>query len=154
MTLVKFNPINDLLQVEKEFNRLFSDFEKRFGFFDSRDIDSDSENVTWLPLTDIYEDNDNFKLKIDLPGVEKDDVKITFANNQISISGERKQHSESENHKYHRVERSYGKFYRSFDLPKEIEQDKISAEFKNGQLTIIIPKSEKVKPQQIEVKVN
>lgn len=154
MTLVRFNPINDLLQVEKEFSRIFNDFEKRFGFFNDKSLEQGDENLMWLPLTDIYEDNDNFKLKLDLPGVEKEDVKITFTDNQISISGERKQINESENSKYHRIERNYGKFYRSFDLPKEIEQDKISAEFKNGQLTITIPKSEKAKPQSIEVKIN
>lgn len=154
MTLVRFNPMNELLQVEKEFGKIFNDFEKRFGYFDERRSEREIENSTWLPLTDIYEDAENFKLNLDLPGVEKNDVKITFANNQISISGERKQISDSENYKYHRVERSHGKFYRSFDLPKEIEPDKISAEFKNGQLSINIPKSEKIKPQQIEVNVN
>jgi HSP20 family protein len=154
MTLVRFNPMNELFEVEKQFSRMFDDFEKRFGFKSGLEIDSEADNAVWSPLTDIYEDNDNFKLKLDLPGIEKDDVKITFSNNQISISGERKQETESDNHKYHRIERSYGKFYRSFDLPKDIEQDKITADFSNGQLTINIPKSETAKPRQIEVKVN
>ncbi|PJA96706.1 MAG: heat-shock protein [Ignavibacteriales bacterium CG_4_9_14_3_um_filter_34_10] len=154
MTLVRFNPMNELFEVEKQFSRMFSDFEKRFGFKNGFEPESESENAVWSPLTDIYEDNDNFKLKLDLPGIAKDEVKITFSNNQISISGERKQEPESENHKYHRVERSYGKFYRSFDLPKEVDQEKISADFKNGQLTVNIPKLELAKPRQIEVKVN
>ncbi|GAB4129949.1 MAG: Hsp20/alpha crystallin family protein [Ignavibacteriales bacterium] len=154
MTLIRFNPMNEFFEVEREFNRMMSDFEKRFGIRNSSEVEGDSENAVWTPLTDIYEDNDSFKLKLDLPGVEKDDVKITFANNQISISGERKQIEESENHKYHRIERSFGKFYRSFDLPKEINHEKISADFKDGQLVITIPKNEAAKPKQIEVKVN
>lgn len=154
MTLVRFNPMNEIFDVEREFNRMMNEFEKRFGIRSSLEIENDSENAVWAPLTDIYEDNESFKLKLDLPGVEKDDVKITFANNQISISGERKKIEESENHKYHRIERSFGKFYRSFDLPKEINHEKISADFKDGQLIINIPKSEAAKPKQIEVKVN
>lgn len=150
MTLVKFNPINELLDSENQFFKIANYLA---GFVGNKYTDSEIEKSDWFPTADIYEDKDNFKLKLDLPGVEKDDVKITFANNQISVSGERKQLTETENHKYHLIERSYGRFYRSFDLPKEIEQDNISAEFKNGQLTINVPKSEKIKPKQIEVKI-
>jgi HSP20 family protein len=154
MTLIRFNPMRELVEVEREFNKIFSDFDRRFGFSRRRDEENELDEATWAPLTDIYEDNDNFQVKLDLPGVEKEDVKISYSDGQISISGERKQDIENENYKYHRVERSYGKFYRSFDLPKEISEEKISAEFKNGQLNIIIPKSEKAKPRMIDVKVN
>lgn len=154
MTLVRFNPMRELMEVEKEFNRLFGDFDRRFGFGAARERDEDFDNAVWSPLADIYEDNDYFKLKLDLPGLSKDDVKISFNNGQLVITGERKHEQENENYKYHRIERSYGKFYRSFDLPKEIEGDKITAEFKNGQLNISIPKSEKAKPKLIDVKVN
>lgn len=154
MALIRYNPMRELMEVEKEFSKLFSDFDKRFGFGQGREKDESYDDAVWSPFSDIYEDNDNFKLKLDLPGLTKDDVKISYSNGEVSISGERKFEEETENHKYHRIERSYGKFYRSFTLPKEIDEDKINAEFKNGQLTVTIPKSEKAKPRQIEVKVN
>jgi HSP20 family protein len=111
------------------------------------------ENAVWAPLTDISEDEDNFVLKLDLPGIKKENVKINYENGQLSISGERKHESEKKNAKFHRVERSYGKYFRSFNLPSKIQEDKIDAEFKDGQLTITVPKSEEAKPKQIEVKV-
>jgi HSP20 family protein len=151
MTLVKFNPMKDLLDVEREFNRLFNVFR---GRFDSDDSNAELENAVWMPLADIYEDNDNIKLKLDIPGVSKDDVKISYSDGMLSISGERMQESESKNSKYHRVERVYGKFYRSFTLPQKIREDKIEAEFKNGQLIVSIPKSEEAKPREISIKVN
>ncbi len=154
MTLVRFNPMRELFEVEKEFNKLFSDFDRRLGFGYRDEKNEEYEDASWSPLTDIYEDENGFKLKLDLPGVKKEDVKISFSNGEISISGERKQELGSDNSKYHRVERVHGKFYRSFNLPKEINEEKISAEYTNGQLIVAIPKSEKVKPKQIEVHVN
>ena len=106
-----------------------------------------------MPLTDISENDDNYVLHLDLPGIEKDDVKISYSDGELSISGERKQEKESKDSKYHRVERSFGKYFRSFTLPEKIKADKIDAEFKNGQLTITVPKSEETKPKEIEVKV-
>ncbi|HEY7751881.1 MAG TPA: Hsp20/alpha crystallin family protein [Ignavibacteriaceae bacterium] len=154
MTLVRFNPVRDLLNVEKEFNRMFRSFEDRFGFSKKEDTENGYENAVWMPLTDIYEDKDNYKIKADLPGIKKNDVKISFSNGELSISGERIQEEESKDSRTHRVERVYGKYYRSFTLPKEIKEDKIKAEFKDGQLTITIPKAEEVKPKEIEISVN
>ncbi len=151
MTLVKFNPMRDLLDVEREFNRLFNVFR---GRFDTDETTSELENAVWMPLADICEDNDHFKLKLDVPGVSKDDIKISYSDGKLNISGERRQESESENSKYHRVERVYGKFYRSFTLPQKIREDKIEAEFKNGQLIVNVPKSEEAKPREISIKVN
>lgn len=152
MTLVRFNPMRDLLNIEKEISRLFNSFESRLGF-PKKDVDEDLENAVWSPLTDISEDKDNFFLKLDLPGVSKDDVKISYNNGQLCISGERKQEKEEKDKTYHRVERVYGKYYRSFTLPKEIKVDEISAEFKDGQLSITIPKAEEIKPKELEIKV-
>ncbi len=104
------------------------------------------DNAVWMPLTDISEDNDNFYLKADLPGIKKEDVKISYTDGTISISGERSQEKETKEKKFHRIERSYGKYYRSFNVPAEIKEDKIKAEFKDGQLTITIPKADEVKP--------
>lgn len=152
MSIVRFNPLRELLDVEREFNKLFSTFNNRFGVDKTSDVNYD--NAVWSPFTDIYEDNDNFKLKVDLPGLNKEDVKITYQDGSLAISGERKQDKETSNSKYHRVERMYGKFYRTFALPQKIKHDNIEAEFANGQLTIVIPKAEEAKPKQLEIKVN
>jgi len=89
MTLVKFNPVRDLIDFEREFNKMFNSLENRFGISKSKDVDAEYENAVWMPLTDIYENKDNFSLKIDLPGIKKEDVKISFTNGKLNISGER-----------------------------------------------------------------
>jgi len=154
MTLVKFNPVRDLLNVEREFNRMFNSLGSRFGITHQGDIDEEYDNAVWMPLTDISEDNDNFYLKADLPGIKKEDVKISYTDGAISISGERSQEKETKEKKFYRIERSYGKYYRSFNVPTEIKEDKIKAEFKDGQLTITIPKADEVKPKEIDIKVS
>jgi HSP20 family protein len=106
-----------------------------------------------MPLTDIIEEDDKYILRMDLPGIDKKDVKISYANGELTISGERKQEKVSKKATYHRIERAFGKYYRSFSLPEKIVEDKIEAEFKDGQLTITIPKAEDAKPKEIEVKV-
>ena len=153
MALVKWNPSKELLSIEREFNRMFNSFSNRFGFGNGDDVDKEYENAVWSPLSDIYEDKENYVLTLDLPGIKKDNVKISYVDGQLNISGERKQEKESKDGTYHRVERSYGKYFRSFSLPKEIKNDKIDAEFKDGQLTIIVPKAEEVKPKEIDIKV-
>jgi HSP20 family protein len=152
MTLVKFNPARELLNVEREFNKMFNTLGNRFSLT-KRDTDEEYENAVWMPLTDIYENNDNYYIKADLPGVKKGDVKISYNDGTLSISGERAQEKETKETKYHRVERSFGKYYRSFNLPKEIKNDKIEAEFVDGQLNVTIPKAEEVKPKQIDIKI-
>lgn len=153
MTLIKYNPSKDLLDLEREFNRIFNSFGNRFGLTKSKESDEEYENAVWMPLTDIYEDKDKFTLKIDLPGIKKEDVKIAYSNGSLNISGERVQESETKDAKCHRMEKSYGKYFRSFSLPELIQEDKINAEFNNGQLTITVPKAEEAKPKEIEIKV-
>ena len=153
MAIVRFNPVRDLLDVEREFNRMFSNLGSRFGIA-KKDGDEEYENAVWMPLTDIYEDKDNYKIKADLPGIKKNDVKISFSNGELSISGERAQEQETKDGKCHRAERTFGRYFRSFTLPKEIKEDKIKAEFKDGQLTVTIPKADEVKPKEIEISVN
>ena len=153
MSLIKFNPVRDLLSVEREFQKFFSDFENRFGFPSHRESSAELESAVWTPMTDVYEDKDGYKLQLDLPGLKKEDVKISYANGQLKISGERKEQTEDKNGKYHRVERTFGKFYRSFTLPDKIREGEIEAEFKDGQLSISIPKAEEAKPKELEIKV-
>jgi HSP20 family protein len=154
MAIVRFNPVRDLLNVEREFNRMFKSMNDRFGLSKKEDIGEEYENAIWMPLTDIYEDKDDYKIKADLPGIKKDGVKISFSDGKLSISGERALKEETKDSKCHRIERTFGKYYRSFTLPKEIKEDKIKADFKDGQLTVTIPKAEEVKPKEINIKIN
>ena len=107
----------------------------------------------WAPVVDISEDNLEYLIKAELPEVKKEDVKITMADGMLTITGERKFEKEENGKKYHRVERAYGSFGRSFSLPDDVSPAKVSAEFKDGLLTVCLAKDEKAKPQQIEVKV-
>lgn len=152
MSLVKWNPSRELLNIEKEFNRMVNALTGRFGF--KKELDEELENASWMPLTDIVETKDNYTFKLDIPGVKKEDVKISLVNGTLSVSGERKQEKESKDSRLHRIERTYGSYYRSFTLPQLIKEDKIEAEFKDGALTITVPKSEEAKPKEIEIKVN
>lgn len=131
---------------------MFNNFEKRFGFGNGSDRD-EYENAVLAPLTDISETKDNYIFKMDLPGINKNDLKISYIDGQLNISGERKQEKEDKDSKYHRVERSYGKYFRSFSLPIQIKEDAINAEFKDGQLIVTVPKSEEAKPKELEIKV-
>ena len=153
MALVKWNPSRELLSIEREFNKMFNSLSNRFGFGNGDDVDKEYENAVWSPSSDIYEDKENYVLTLDLPGIKKDNVKISYVDGQLNISGERKNEKESKDGTYHRVERSYGKYFRSFSLPKEIKDDKIDAEFKDGQLTITVPKADEVKPKEIDIKI-
>jgi HSP20 family protein len=150
MALVRFNPMRDLLEVEREFNKLFNSFGRRFLDTNGKE---ELENVVWMPLSDITENKDSFAIKIDIPGIKKDDVKISYSDGQLSISGERKEEKESSDTTYHRMERTYGKFFRSFNLPQKIKYDQIEAVFNDGQLLITVPKSEEAKPKEIDIKV-
>lgn len=154
MALIRFNPVQELLNVEREFNRLFNLFDNRYGLPRGEQSNDELENAVWSPTADIYENPDSFQLKLDLPGIKKEEVKISYLDGILKVSGERIQEKDEENGTYHRVERVYGKFYRSFTLPKEIKTDAIGAEFSNGQLKITIPKAEQAKPKELEIKVS
>jgi len=154
MSLVRWNPArelatwpSDLFGIQREMNRMFDNAFR----FDTRD--GDSEFTAWTPAVDIAEHDDQFVVKVELPGVNKDDVKITLENNILTIRGEKKQEKETKKENYHRVERSYGSFQRSFTLPTTVKSDKIDAVYKDGILHIALPKAEEAKPKQIEVKV-
>ena len=108
----------------------------------------------WSPLVDISEDDREYVIKAELPEVKKEDVKVTAEAGMLTIMGERKFEYAEHGKKYHRVERSYGTFGRSFALPPDANPSKFTAEFKDGVLTVHLLKDEKVKPQQVEVTVS
>jgi HSP20 family protein len=114
------------------------------------------ESITlpeWTPLADITEDDREYVIKAELPELRKEDVKVTVENGVLTISGERKFEKEEKQKKYHRVERGYGSFVRTFALPEDADADKVKAVFKQGMLEVHLPKNEKAKPKQIEVQV-
>lgn len=108
----------------------------------------------WTPSVDISEDANGYHIKAELPEVKKEDVHVTVENGVLSIRGERRFEKEETNRKFHRVERSYGSFLRSFSIPDDTDPSGVSAEYKDGVLNILLPKSEEKKPKRIEVSVN
>jgi HSP20 family protein len=146
MALVRWNPMGDLMQMREEMDRLFNQFTKRGDGEESAWI-----RGVWAPSVDIYESEDAFVLKAELPGFTKDDVQIELHNNRLTVRGERKQETEAKEEQYHRRERAYGRFERSFMLPTMIDADKVTANFKNGVLELRLPKSEKAKPKRIAI---
>jgi HSP20 family protein len=108
----------------------------------------------WVPSVDVSETNGEYQIKAEIPDVKKEDVKVTLEDGVLTIQGQRKQEKEDKGTKYHRVERAYGSFVRSFTLPDLVDEQKVNAEFKDGVLNLQLPKSEKAKPKAIEVTVS
>jgi len=109
----------------------------------------------WVPIVDVSENDAAYLIKGEIPGVKKDDVKVTIEDGMLTMRGERKQEKEDKGEKYHRIERSYGSFVRSFRLPEDADETGIKAEFKDGLISVTLPKTEKAKskPKEIEVTV-
>ncbi len=147
--LAKWDPLRELDDFS---NRLSSVFER--SPVQKRDENGWFIQGKWAPLVDISEDEQEYLIKAELPGIEKDQVKVTVENGILLITGERTSEHEEKNRKYHRVERSYGSFIRSFSLPDDADGTKVKAEFKNGVLKVHLPKDENAKPKSIEIKVN
>lgn len=140
----------------KEMEDLQSRIAKLWGLSPSRVTEGGKESMTvaeWAPLVDIVEDEKEWLVKAELPEVKKENVKVAVEEGVLSITGERKFEKEEKDRKYHRIERSYGSFMRSFSLPEGADASKVSAEFADGILKVHLPKGEKAKPKSVEVKV-
>ncbi len=146
-SLSKWEPFKDMVTLRDDFDRLFRSLFSRFPGF------HEGEDDFWSPAMDIEEDNDNIVVKTEIPGMKKDDIMVSVRNNMLTVSGERKQKTETKNKTYHRIERSHGKFSRTVTLPSEVEADKVKAAYKDGVLSITLPKPASAKPKQIEVKI-
>ncbi len=147
--LTRWNPFREMEELQ---NRLLS----AFNLVPNRRGEG-QESITvaeWAPLVDIIEDDKGYLIKAELPEMRKDDVKVTVENGVLTISGERKLEKEEKGRRYHRVERAYGSFARSFTLPDDADAEKVGAEFRDGVLKVHVAKSESAKPKQIEVKVS
>ncbi len=148
MTLVRRDPISELRTLQEDFNRVFSSVFPR--------LFSHEEGLSgggWSPSVDIYENEEAFTLEADLPGVKPEDFKLSIENRTLTLQGERRFEKKSESDNYHRVERSYGSFTRTFTLPSTINVEEVQAEFKDGILRVTLPKREEVKPRQIQIQV-
>ncbi|RJR30359.1 MAG: Hsp20/alpha crystallin family protein [Candidatus Latescibacterota bacterium] len=147
MAIVRWNPVRDMFGLQEEMNMLFDDF---FGL---EKRGEDIGMVRWAPRVDIVEANGGYELHADLPGMKKEDIKIEIQDNMLTLRGERKLEDEKKNKNFRLTERFYGQFIRTFTLPENVNRDQIEAEFKDGVLKLAIPKVEKAKPKEIEVKV-
>lgn len=146
MTLVRWSPLRNAFTVKSELDRLFDNFlSERVGSSDNISDD--------LPLIDVEETDHEFLVTAEVPGMQKKDIKITFENNYLNISGEKKEIRENKDHNFYQKERTYGKFSRSIAIPAGVMLDKIDAEYEQGVLTVKIPKTEEAKPKQIDIKV-
>ena len=145
MNIVRYDPFRDLRGLQDEVNRLFS------STF-SRGSDEQMFGGAWSPSVDIYENKDNIVLEAELPGMKSEDVNISIENNVLTISGERKFEKKDDSDNFHRVERGYGSFTRSFTLPPSVSSENATAEFENGILHLTLAKREEAKPRRIEIK--
>jgi HSP20 family protein len=147
MKITKWSPYSDLVNMYDRWNRVFGE-----DFHD----ESSKNGLTpsaWRPMTDIYENKDAYVFKIELPGFKKEDIKIEFSGDTLTLRGERNQEEETKNENCHRLERSYGMFERSFTIPKNIDAQKIVATLKDGVLMLTIPKVEEAKTKAIPISV-
>lgn len=145
MALVKWEPI-------REIEDLFDRYTSKLGWPTSLSREAFSTQE-WSPKVDIVETDKEFTIKAELPDVKKEDVKVNIENGELCISGERKQEKEENGKKFHRIERFYGSFMRSFTLPGNVDETNIKAEFKDGMLNLSLPKTGETKPKAIEVKI-
>lgn len=149
--MTRWTPTGDVLRdrLDRLFNNAFTDF------LSPLTTPGASEEVStrrWMPAVDIRETGDALSLFVELPGLAREDVHITLENNVLTISGERKFEKDTKGDDYHRIERAYGAFARAFTLPQNVKADKVEASFKDGVLTVTLPKAEEAKPRQVEIK--
>ena len=146
MSIVRYDPFRDLRGLQDEVNRLFSSSFSRS--FDDEGI----ARGAWNPSVDIYENKDQIVLEAELPGMNREEFDLTIENNVLTLRGERRFEKKSESDNFHRVERSYGAFSRSFTLPQTVSAEGAVAEYNNGVLRVALPKREEVKARRIEIK--
>jgi len=147
-SLTRWDPFKDMKELQDRIGSLFSLTPFRRG--DGKETMTVAE---WSPLVDIVEDDKEYLIKAELPEVRKENVKVTVENGVLTITGERNYEKEEKDKKYHRIERAYGSFVRSFTVPDDADASKVTADFKDGVLKVHLAKDEKARPRSIEVKV-
>jgi HSP20 family protein len=146
MAIVRYNPFHDLRTIQEQMNRLID-------LAWNRESGEDIREGAWQPPVDIYEDENSVIIKAELPDVDQKDIEVKIEDNTLVLRGERKQDQTIKKENYHRIERFYGSFQRSFALPLTIDREKVKATCDKGILTIILPKREETKQKQINVEV-
>lgn len=146
-TLMKrADPFQELMGLQERMNQLFRG---NFSGYNNEDLASGA----WAPAVDIYETPETIQMTFEIPGVNQQDIKVNLENNLLTVTGERKLEHEDKREGYHRVERSYGAFTRSFTLPPTIDPNKVNATFEQGLLRLTLPKRPETQPRAIEIKV-
>lgn len=148
MTLVRYNPRRSILRFNDDLDRTWSPFSP--AFFEGFNLSS----MDWKPSVDITENEEKITVKAELAGIKKDDIHISLKNDVLTIEGEKTASNDKEKDNLHISERRYGKFVRSFRLPTKIDRKKIDASFKDGVLTLELPKTEEAIPKEIEISLN
>lgn len=146
-SLVRFSPSTEMRRLQREVDQLFESF-----FPARRNEDQEAaDQAVWAPRVDLKETDDHYIVHLDVPGMKKEDLQIRYQDGTLSVSGERFAEQDEQQEDFVRIERSFGRFYRSFALPKRVDDDKIEANYQDGVLTVRVPKAEETKPRRIEV---
>ncbi|ADV84699.1 Hsp20/alpha crystallin family protein [Terriglobus saanensis] len=148
MTITRFSPLHDVAVLQNRLNSIFSDF--------ARPTTGETESLnsgSFTPPVDIYEDPQKLALRIEVPGIRPEDVDIRVENTTLTVRGERKFATEDKEENFHRVERRYGSFVRSFTLPQTLDTEQIKANYEHGVLTLELPKKPEAKPKQIKIEI-
>jgi len=151
MAIMRWRPLRDIVSIQDEMNQLFDDF---FGRTPKRWSAFGPEEGLWTPNVDVSETKDEIVVTAEMPGMKKEDIKLSVQDNVITLSGEKKSEEEKKDANFYRLERNFGSFCRSFTLPTPVEADKVKASFKDGILKVTLPKSEKVKPKEIPINIS
>jgi HSP20 family protein len=150
--ITRWNPFAEMTSLQDRFNEFFNQPLASFHDLVPK-IEQPLMTANFVPPVDVYEDEQFITLKAELPGIEEKDLEITLENNILTLSGERKMEKEEKKENFHRVERSYGRFVRSFTLPNTVVPENIKAEFTNGILKLVLTKREEAKPRKINIGV-
>lgn len=142
--MTRYTPTRTLRDLQREVDSIFDQFFGRTG-------GNGSSSAVWAPQTDLSETDDAFHIRLDVPGMEKDDIKINLQNNTLTVSGSRSSERTEEDEEYVRVERAFGNFHRTFTLPDAVDEESIEAAYDNGVLSIHVPKTEESTRRQIEI---
>ena len=146
MQLVKFSPVRDMFSFRNRVNHILDDV-----FYPINRDEVEFSMESWNPVVDVYDNDDSIVIKAELPGIDKEGIEIDVKDRVLTLKGERSSESEVKDDNYYRRERSFGKFERAFNLPADVDPDKIKADYKDGVLKIDIPKPEEKKPRQITI---
>ncbi len=144
--LIRWSPVDDLFDIQDNINKVFGNYLSARG--------GQAKVIGWMPPVDITESENEFLIKADIPGMKKEDIKISLDDNTLTISGERKEEKEEKGKNFVKKEKAFGSFMRSFSLPHSVDAKGIKASYKEGVLSVNVPKSEESKPREIKIDIN